>query len=382
MCDGLDNDCNGVIDDVTYDPSACVVPDCDTGCCEGHWECVNGEDVCVPDAVGTDEECDGLDNDCDGRIDEGAICATPLVCFFGECVSRVPPDGCGVGYYEYQGLCVTDICGAVHCEDGTSCDPDEGSIVDDYCIDPCDGVSCDPGELCDVVCDAGECTGECVTPDCYLDPSLCGDGEVCREGACVADACFGSGALDCGDQACRDGACVPTCVGVDCDPGFVCQDGGCVEQTCDSQMCPPGRTCVDGQCAQDPCGGVSCGAGRLCRDGVCVDDPCRLIVCPDGTECDEKGQCREDQTNPNADAGPGDDSGVDGGGIPVDASGSDASVVDAAEVSSYDVSVSAGGGGGCACKTATSPVSGGAGTGALWLLLGVLALGWSRRRRR
>jgi MYXO-CTERM domain-containing protein len=118
----------------------------------------------------------------------------------------------------------------------------------------------------------------------------------------------------------------------------------------------------------------------VCRAGVCVDDPCRLIVCPAGTACNEEGQCLEEQTNPNGDGGPGDDSGVDGGGVPVvDASGRDVSVVDGTQGLPDDMSVSAAGGGGCACSVDSQ----GRGGAALFLLFfGVVALLARRRKQR
>ncbi len=370
-CNGLDDDCNGLVDDVVYDPPECVVPNCQDQCCDGHWECQNGQDVCVPDAITQEERCNGLDEDCDGRIDEGARCEVGAVCFYGECVRPPPPDGC-IGSYFMEGLCVTDPCKAAHCPPGWICDVEKGDPQKDYCYDPCTEITCDPGLACDVRCDDSGCRGECVTPDCYLDPSLCGDGEVCKEGRCVADACFGSNAQDCGDQACRDGACVPTCVGVSCPAGQVCVDGECVDQPCDSSRCPPGRVCVDGQCAQDPCGGVVCGVGRVCRDGRCVDDPCRLTVCPAGSVCDDRGQCVAEQPvepdagvvdgSPGADAGPGGDAAV-----------VDAAVGGDAAPAPEDYSVSAAGGGGCACRSADSGP-----TGLPFFLL--LAL-WLLRRR-
>ncbi|MDP2317319.1 MAG: MopE-related protein [Pseudomonadota bacterium] len=66
-CDGLDNDCDGDIDggfdqdgDGFWDIRACFELD-------GEWDCDDTTDAVHPDA---DEICDGLDNDCNGDIDE------------------------------------------------------------------------------------------------------------------------------------------------------------------------------------------------------------------------------------------------------------------------------------------------------------------------
>ncbi|WP_240807037.1 MopE-related protein [Polyangium spumosum] len=69
VCDGLDNDCDGVVDEGTASGA------CTTGqpgvCGAGTLVCQSGSTVCVPTNSPSAEVCDGLDNDCDGTTDEG-----------------------------------------------------------------------------------------------------------------------------------------------------------------------------------------------------------------------------------------------------------------------------------------------------------------------
>ena len=73
VCNGVDDDCNGVVDDLGEDvvgPSALnQAGECaDTlqVCVDGAWR----DPMSPEDERGADQECDGQDNDCDGRIDE------------------------------------------------------------------------------------------------------------------------------------------------------------------------------------------------------------------------------------------------------------------------------------------------------------------------
>src|ERR1041385_7651978 len=73
MCDGIDNNCNGVVDDAVHDPTvgqSCDGPDADA-CREGVIVCQAGALVCNDNTGNSVERCNGIDDNCDGRIDEG-----------------------------------------------------------------------------------------------------------------------------------------------------------------------------------------------------------------------------------------------------------------------------------------------------------------------
>ncbi len=94
FCDGLDNDCDGQIDEGSL-PGEGEVCGSYTGACEhGVLECVGGNLLCIGGTSPVEEVCNGLDDDCDGEADEGvpacgdtgATCQSDLECLTGVCI--------------------------------------------------------------------------------------------------------------------------------------------------------------------------------------------------------------------------------------------------------------------------------------------------------
>lgn len=87
LCDGIDNNCNGVPDSAEtvfadVGPAfPCAVPGGMGICATGLNACTGGARVCVASRTPEREMCDGLDNNCDGRVDEQPECGGPRQLF-------------------------------------------------------------------------------------------------------------------------------------------------------------------------------------------------------------------------------------------------------------------------------------------------------------
>lgn len=80
-CDLLDNDCDGRVDEDLFAGQYCytgpVGTEYFTPCHPGALSCVNGQPLCINEVVPSFELCDGADNDCDG-LSDNVVEALPL----------------------------------------------------------------------------------------------------------------------------------------------------------------------------------------------------------------------------------------------------------------------------------------------------------------
>ncbi|HEY2406129.1 MAG TPA: DUF4114 domain-containing protein, partial [Polyangiaceae bacterium] len=207
-------------------------------CAVGHTDCAaDGETpTCRPVVQPSPEVCDNIDNDCDGVIDNGmGLCPDPSksICYQGTCVGN-----CGKGEFQCDGnkvcdatsgYCVDPTCSGVSCPLGQSC---QGGT----CVDPCASAKCPYGQVCEL----GQCVDPCKGVTCPTDRvcekglclaacpcRTCDSGLVCQNGTCVDTACA-SVTCDPG-KMCVLGVCKDPCDGVSCPhTGDVCSMGTCV----------------------------------------------------------------------------------------------------------------------------------------------------------
>jgi hypothetical protein len=257
---------------------------CNTGmmgaCGEGRTACEGNGQVCRVINQPRAEVCDGVDNDCNGTVDDSATCPAGTRCLRGSCVSACVEGDCFAGYACVRGECIERGCETLECPSGQRCAGGRcvgacdgvvcpvGQICRaGRCFDPCAGVTCAVGQVCELgVCVAG--CGRCRS---------CSDGLACNaaDGRCVQQGCQG---VNCAaPQVCRSGACVGACDGVVCPAGESCSNGQCIAA---SMATPDGgaNPSSDGGSSAGPDGGSSGldgGGGVLrptsgcaCRAGV------------------------------------------------------------------------------------------------------------------
>ena len=281
-CNGKDDDCNGTVDDNVVPPGISCNP---TGvaagvalqgeCRSGHFACQGAQGwVCAGGQGPAAEICDGKDNDCDGAIDNAAKCDPGEVCFEGACVPKCTGDELPCSA---DRTCENDagVCLIKECV-LKPCSADRVCNGEGKCIDPCAGVSCLPGQTCE----RGICR------DCYS--RGCPAGQFCHQRVCEPDACAN---VVCNpNQYCVSGRCVENCATVHCPAGQSCRVGACVADLCAGVYCGYNQFCdpATGLCRSATCTGLlACSAGTACVDatGKCEPSPCEVVRCQGSDVC-------------------------------------------------------------------------------------------------
>jgi hypothetical protein len=184
-CNGQDDDCNGVADEgCQCAPGNTRVCGNSVGQCSfGTQTCAaNGTwgGVCVGAVLPTPELCDGVDNDCNGTIDEGCSClnGSSRPCGSGVGVCSQGTQTCANGLW---GVCAGSV-GPVYDGPPNRCDAldnDCNGIIDDACgcvsgqtqVCGTDEGRCEPGITTCVNGFWGACVG-------FIGPvaEICGNG--------------------------------------------------------------------------------------------------------------------------------------------------------------------------------------------------------------
>ena len=217
-------------------------------CALGTTACKGGALTCVPHTTAQAEACNGLDDDCDGEIDDGAPCPEDETCYRGRCQPSCKkgefPCGLEQRCDDASGLCLETACIGKDCPDGQICSrgvctapctnvtcPGDQVCLANECVDLCAHVACATGEVCSrgaciagctacagLICSGAqrcqEATGECIDPACT---TPCAAGFVCSMGKCV-DACSVGGVRCPGGAACSAGSCAKPATTTEGDP--------------------------------------------------------------------------------------------------------------------------------------------------------------------
>lgn len=299
----IDDDCNGVVDDLPGLGQAC--DNALKGEClkAGKLVCdkSTGKAVCSAEVVNPQPEiCDGKDNDCDGVVDNGVTnacggCGAMPGEVGGPCIIS-GGDECSTGKW----ACKQGLPGEMECvldpiaSEGRACSSDDNSCTNDICTGgrcehpaQADGYRCDDGDACTSgdICIQGTCSGGWA--------SSCDDGNPCTEDFCLSYVGCKHAAIESGSvNPCGGCSAMKTLPGADCDVAGmsgVCRMGSvsclpdgssaCVEQRFASEEICNG---LDDNCngeVDEGLGNTTCGIGA-CQVTVahCVDGQKRECV--------------------------------------------------------------------------------------------------------
>jgi hypothetical protein len=277
-CNSADDDCDGDVDEGNPGGGRA----CDTMrmgvCAAGTETCQAGAVACVPDTQASMEICDGLDNDCDGSIDEtfgnlGDACTAGEGACQSDGLIECDPDGPGTRCSAAAGNGTGELCNG----EDDDCDgrEDEGLGVGDACAAGLGDCAVEGTIRCGA--------DPAAPPECDAEALPAGPAELCGEGDEDCDGETDEGFDGLGDACMSDAfacpspgvvACNPARDGVLCDaPEIQPTDELCngIDDDCDD------ATDEDFGDLEMPC---SVGVGECAAEGVIV-----CTEAGDGTVC-------------------------------------------------------------------------------------------------
>jgi hypothetical protein len=296
ICNGMDDDCDGLVDedyDLSSDPrncgqcgqvclfanatGLCQASRCVRGPCDPGWVDANGDPAdgceyrCDPTNGGV-EICDGLDNNCDGKTDEGFDQdGDGFTTCQGDCDDANPnvnPDAkeiCNARDDDCDGL--TDEGFDLDGDGFTTCEGDCDDLdptVHPGAFEVCDGKDQD----CNGLVDENLGTTACGVGTCVRSTANCigGVSQVCQPGTPRTEICDGldddcDGQTDegLGSTTCGAGSCQRTTANCLGGVAQTCQPGAPTVEVCDG---------VDNDCnglTDEDLGSTTCGTGACQR---------------------------------------------------------------------------------------------------------------------
>jgi hypothetical protein len=207
-CNGVDDDCDGTTDE-GFGCAAGSARSCTLGSCTGSQTC-SASCTWGSCAVSAAEVCNGLDDNCNGVADEGFACPLGSIqtCSVGACP----------GYQTCVAGCTWNACTASASEVCNGTDDDCDGLTDEgfSCIvgrtQTCSVGSCTGTQTCQPGCSWGACTVTTAESCNGLDDNCNGATDetfTCRLGAVAActNACFVAGTQTCTGPLCTWGSC-------------------------------------------------------------------------------------------------------------------------------------------------------------------------------
>ena len=295
ICDGVDDDCNGAIDDDLADEGTpCDITVAGVGTCTGAQVCQGAAGWACVGPTPEPEVCDFQDNDCDGTTDEDfkdALGEWTLDEHCGgcgnDCTSAIPNGTGACNLFMGEPRCEVLSCDTGYFQDGplvcravtsNECQP---CLTDDDCPTPGDlCLDLDGGKYCGVDCSPGN-LHDPVALSCPVD-------YVCTDlGGGVEQCVPDSGSCSClpvndgMSRACAQTNVNGTCYGTEvCDPAVGWT--GCTAAVPAAEICDG----VDNDC--DGATDEGFNVGDVCIVGLGVCQNTGNMVCTGdgtGTEC-------------------------------------------------------------------------------------------------